>query len=63
MPEYLILTVYRSGKYYKPMIRAKFKKDKAERTYKLFRPSEEGFLSRERAFNFGMTTLIAGHFL
>ena len=63
MPEYIILSVYRSGKFYKPMIRAKFKRDKAERIYKLFRASEEGFLSRERALDFGITTLIAGHFL
>jgi hypothetical protein len=63
MPEYLILSVYRSGKFYKPMIRAKFKKEKAERTYKIFRASDEGFLSRERALDYGMKTLATGHFI
>jgi hypothetical protein len=63
MPEYLILSVYRSGKFYKPMIRAKFRKEKAERIYKIFRASDEGFSDRERALDFGIKTLAAGHFL
>lgn len=59
--DHLILTVYKSGATYKPMIRAN--SGKKERIYKFFAASAEGFAERERALEFGIQQLKRGRFL
>ena len=63
MPEYLILSIYKSGKYYKPVIRAQFKGNKQMKVYKFFTASEQGFSERGKAQDFGLQMLKAGKFL
>jgi len=63
IPEYLILRVYKTGAYYKPMILARFPKLKQEKIYKFFTASAEGFSEKERALEFGIKQLTAGKFL